>query len=125
MKGLILSLTLLSAVEAFIRNKYEKKLYIMKDGEPQPNPTSKLDRLKETTDSSEKENKVSQNSFLYFVKSKNISSKNRLYWHNMLTTINNKTKTRKGKEGEKWQYSFLFNLISNITGRKNKECLDI
>jgi len=47
------------AVESFIRNKYEKKLYIMKDGEPECNPSSKLNRLSEnTTSASNKENKV-------------------------------------------------------------------
>jgi len=35
-----------SAVEGFIRNKYERKLYLMKDGEPAPNPASKTERLK-------------------------------------------------------------------------------
>ncbi|XP_047126241.1 stromal membrane-associated protein 2 [Hydra vulgaris] len=35
------------AVETFIRNKYEKKLYIMKDGEPAPNDSSKISLVKE------------------------------------------------------------------------------
>lgn len=50
------------AVESFIRNKYEKKLYKKKDGEPEPNPTTRLDKLRGTSAPAEKENKAqSQN----------------------------------------------------------------
>uniref|UniRef100_A0A7M5XKD9 Arf-GAP domain-containing protein n=1 Tax=Clytia hemisphaerica TaxID=252671 RepID=A0A7M5XKD9_9CNID len=47
------------ALEAFIRNKYEKKLYIKKDGEPPENPQSKVDRLKnDSREDKEKEKKT-------------------------------------------------------------------
>jgi hypothetical protein len=47
-------------LESFIRNKYEKKLYIKKDGEPPSNPQSKVDRLKNDhkEEKAEKEKKV-------------------------------------------------------------------
>ena len=48
-----------SALEAFIRNKYEKKLYIKKDGEPPENSPSQVNRLKtDQKDEKEKEKKV-------------------------------------------------------------------
>ena len=48
-----------SALESFIRNKYERKLYIKKDGEPPENPKSTVDRLKsDNKEEKEKEKKV-------------------------------------------------------------------
>jgi len=47
------------ALEAFIRNKYEKKLYIKKDGEPSENSPSQVNRLKtDQKDEKEKEKKT-------------------------------------------------------------------
>lgn len=56
---LVTHLLNVSALESFIRNKYERKLYIKKDGEPPENPKSTVDRLKsDNKEEKEKEKKV-------------------------------------------------------------------